>query len=626
MNSTEAGSGHASVSGSPVIDVQGRSWRRSLSFRLGIVLTLALLPLGLIAVAQTLRLQSELDEIAYRDRMIRLKEFASTEGDDLDTARAAASTLASVLPEVDSDAEACAALMSRFVTGSRGRFSYAGFVPVDEAQTALESSAGIGPQPPSPCASDNRAAPDAATAGRGILTIRRIPGAPETNTPPQVVVSLPVWALTDNGAQSRLTGAVTVILKRDEDDSVAPGADESAAGPVHLFVVNAVGGVINPGVSRRTDDEPETVPLPPQEVRAALIAEFESQSGLIGTRSIRIAETGNQVLAGVPILSGAAFAMAVWPRRDTTVVRAAAISAALFPLLMWVLSLGLVYWAVHRQLVRPVSILGAQMRRFGRTRELPKPAPEGTLPHELEAIEAEFMAVAETLIRDEAGLMDALHDKDVLLKEVHHRVKNNLQLISSIINLQIRRTDDMEISNALASVNRRVSGMSTVHQRLYQAAELGRVRADELLRDVIGPLIQLSPGGQSKRPQVTMELAPVILYPDQALPFALLTVEAVTNALKYLGPDSSDNRWLTVSLTTTGQEDGDSIRLSVKNSIDPDPDSRETNQVDTLSSGLGTQLITAFARQLDSDAVVEIEDETYSVSADFPVQAFDPDR
>ena len=81
-----------------------------------------------------------------------------------------------------------------------------------------------------------------------------------------------------------------------------------------------------------------------------------------------------------------------------------------------------------------------------------------------------------------------------------------------------------------------------------------------------------------------------------------------------------------MSLTTTGQEDGDSIRLSVKNSIDPDPDSRETNQVDTLSSGLGTQLITAFARQLDSDAVVEIEDETYSVSADFPVQAFDPDR
>ncbi|WP_158970416.1 sensor histidine kinase [Chachezhania sediminis] len=613
----------------------GQPWRRSLSYRLAVLLTLALLPMGLIAVAQTLRLQNELDEIARRDRLVRLTDFAEAERDELDSARAASGTLAAVLPEVLHEPNACAALMRRFINGSGSHFVYAGFTPLTNRRLSAQPATGDGiatgqdgplaqaEEEPFFCASDERNPPTVGT-GRGMLTIRRLSSDDDAKRAADTVVSAPVWSLTDEGAPTGLAGTVTVIVSQVTEltaPEVTPG--DGAGGALMLFSVNTQGRILTPPKPGSVTPD---MGIPPEDVRMALIEQFHPNQPDVGldSRSVQVMEYGNVAMAALPILSGAAYAVAVWQLDAPAIWQAASLSATLFPLLMWLLSLGLMYWAVHRQIVRPVSILGAQMRRFGRIRELPAAAPEGSLPHELEEIENEFQALADTLIRDEAGLMDALHDKDVLLKEVHHRVKNNLQLISSIINMQTRRTHDPKVAVALASINRRVAGMSTVHQRLYQAAELGRVRADDMLRDVIGPLVSLAPGGRAAQPDVEMDLAPVILYPDQALPVALLAVEAVTNALKYFGADSSGRRWLKVELIETTTEAGEMLKLSITNSMRPDGISEVDEETQAMSTGLGSQLITAFARQLESDAQVTEGAGFYSVSAEFPLQPFDP--
>ncbi|MFP3386645.1 sensor histidine kinase, partial [Tritonibacter sp. SIMBA_163] len=84
---------------------------------------------------------------------------------------------------------------------------------------------------------------------------------------------------------------------------------------------------------------------------------------------------------------------------------------------LWLVSLFLIYIALDRQVVRYLRLLGLQMRQFARARVLPE-KPDGTyMPHALEVIENQFTQVAEKLLHDEAQLFDAMHDKDVLLKE-----------------------------------------------------------------------------------------------------------------------------------------------------------------------------------------------------------------
>ena len=114
--------------------------------------------------------------------------------------------------------------------------------------------------------------------------------------------------------------------------------------------------------------------------------------------------------------------------------------------------------------------------------------------------------------------------------------------------------------------------------------------ADELLRDVIGPLTELVPEGAT-RPEIELSLDPVALYPDQAVPLALLSVEAMTNALKYAGADASGRCWISVLLE---QQDDKRVTLRITNSTAPDSPAEPPKGTE-----LGGQLIKAFASQLE---------------------------
>ena len=221
-------------------------------------------------------------------------------------------------------------------------------------------------------------------------------------------------------------------------------------------------------------------------------------------------------------------------------------------------------------------------------------------------METAFVAMAESILRDEATLEDSLREKNILLKEVHHRVKNNLQLISSIMNMQIRQAKSEDARFVLRRLQERILSLATVHKNLYQDDNLVRVDAKVLLEEVMGQLLKvgLGPGGHVK---ITQDFERISIDADDAAPLTLLTSEAITNALKYL-PQSSHDARLEANLRLIGPEEA---RLTVTNSLGRVPS--------VTGTGLGSRLIDAFARQLNGQVEVEQTDSTYTLNVTFHV-------
>lgn len=127
----------------------------------------------------------------------------------------------------------------------------------------------------------------------------------------------------------------------------------------------------------------------------------------------------------------------------------------------------------------------------------------------------------------------ALARKDALLREVDHRMKNNLQLISSLMLLQSRRMDDEVARQALKTMLERVSAVATVHRRLFQSEDSQRFDVADFIRDMAGDLA-LAAGRDDVR--ITLDLTPVTIPASMAAPFALVLNELLGNALKHAFP------------------------------------------------------------------------------------------
>ena len=131
----------------------------------------------------------------------------------------------------------------------------------------------------------------------------------------------------------------------------------------------------------------------------------------------------------------------------------------------------------------------------------------------------------------------SLEEKESLLKEVHHRVKNNLQLITSLLNLQAARATDPAVSELLEDSRNRVRSMAMVHENLYRAGNLARVSMDVHIQSLCAQLFR-SYGTHRQRIQLASAIDDIQLDLDRAIPCGLLVNELVSNALKHAFPDS----------------------------------------------------------------------------------------
>lgn len=127
----------------------------------------------------------------------------------------------------------------------------------------------------------------------------------------------------------------------------------------------------------------------------------------------------------------------------------------------------------------------------------------------------------------------ALARKDALLREVDHRVKNNLQLISSLMLLQSRRMDDEVARQALKTMLERVNAVATVHRRLFQGEDSQRFDVAAFIRDMAGDLA-LAAGRDDVG--IILDLEPLTIPASMAAPFALVLNELLGNALKHAFP------------------------------------------------------------------------------------------
>ncbi|HSR34539.1 MAG TPA: sensor histidine kinase, partial [Anaerolineae bacterium] len=148
----------------------------------------------------------------------------------------------------------------------------------------------------------------------------------------------------------------------------------------------------------------------------------------------------------------------------------------------------------------------------------------------------------------EAGqqLRAALAEKETLLKEIHHRVKNNLQLISAMLALQARATGDERVVAAFEESQHRILSMASIHEQLYRSPDLSQVDMGAYIRNLAADL-----QNSYSRPGITIqaEAANVLLDIDQAIPCGLIVNELVSNALKHAFPLTEDcvgDVWVTM--------------------------------------------------------------------------------
>lgn len=154
-------------------------------------------------------------------------------------------------------------------------------------------------------------------------------------------------------------------------------------------------------------------------------------------------------------------------------------------------------------------------------------------------INADKKRVEEAVRERTRELETALETQTALLHEVDHRVKNNLQMISSLILMQSRTITDEAVKNSLTTMLERIEALSTVHRRLYQSKDVSKFDVSDFARDLVFDLL-----AASGRPHVSskLDLEPIVVPADKATPVALIVNELVTNALKHAFRDETPGR------------------------------------------------------------------------------------
>jgi PAS domain S-box-containing protein len=211
-------------------------------------------------------------------------------------------------------------------------------------------------------------------------------------------------------------------------------------------------------------------------------------------------------------------------------------------------------------------------------------------------------ALVISIIRDttqrreaEERVKASLREKEVLLKEIHHRVKNNLQVTSSLLKLQSSYIQDGRARELFAESQGRIRSMALVHEKLYQSSDLSRIDFAEYIESLAGLLLR-SFGAAARRIALNVHGDQVFLAIDTAVPCGLIVNELLSNCLKHAFPD---NRAGVIDIHVRA-EAGRRFSLSVRDDGVGLPAHIDIHKTETL----GLQLVKTLAEQLRADIEV----------------------
>lgn len=197
---------------------------------------------------------------------------------------------------------------------------------------------------------------------------------------------------------------------------------------------------------------------------------------------------------------------------------------------------------------------------------------------------------------NEIALQNSLAEKESLLREVHHRVKNNIQIISSLLTLQSKNLKKKKASKhaameALDESRNRIHSMAKIHEQLYKSSNLSRVNFPEYIQSLIEDLFIVM-GADDRDIHIKLDMDPMTLKIEQAIPCGLILNEMISNSFKHAFPN---NRKGTVSIVAKALKGGFIDFVVADDGIGFYPDQDQINTLDTL----GLSLINTLTRQID---------------------------
>lgn len=203
-------------------------------------------------------------------------------------------------------------------------------------------------------------------------------------------------------------------------------------------------------------------------------------------------------------------------------------------------------------------------------------------------------------------------EKEVMIKEIHHRVKNNLQIISSLVNIQANTVSDGEVQKMFREVQNRIISMSLLHEQLYKAPDLSDVDVEGYLKVLLESLLKIYADHTDIR--VKLDIKVDSFGVDTLIPIGLLVNEVVTNSLKYAFKDLSEGE-ITMEMKPIDDSQEKYLLIIADNGVGLDKD-----KLDNFEDSLGMELIQTFVNQLDGTVEMDLEKGTKYIIEFYPLR------
>ncbi len=273
------------------------------------------------------------------------------------------------------------------------------------------------------------------------------------------------------------------------------------------------------------------------------------------------------------------------------------------PLLMWLAALLIGWLIANRLLVRPLTGMRAAVERYGAGDTSVRLGTTDWLSAEMTALGRAFDRMADEGASHEAAMRSALDEQRRLTREVHHRVKNNLQIVASLLSIQARDTTDVAVGRAYSAVQARVGALALVHRWMYDDESARGVDLRALATDLCASLEQAVAASEGVAPRISCDVARFTVAQDTAVPLAFLITELVTLAAQAHAPQRAE-------IKVRASAEAGTARLEVRCPVFCD-DALLDPKNPTV------RIITGLARQMRAPLRHDPHDCTYTI--DFPV-------
>ncbi len=267
------------------------------------------------------------------------------------------------------------------------------------------------------------------------------------------------------------------------------------------------------------------------------------------------------------------------------------LTVLVLPLMAWLLAWAVVWVVTERAVIRWLEYLDRIAAIYARGRFSVRPVQAARAPAEIRALAQTLDAMADAIVSRDLAAREHLSQKDALMREIHHRVKNNLQVITSLLNMQQRALTDPQARAAMYDTRQRITALALIYRALYQSPDLRRVDVRQFLEELIGQLVQ-GEGAAGRAGPVRTDLVAddLEIDPDKLAPLALFAVEALTQARKAAADGGGP---IHVRFEVSDTE----VRLEISDEAEGE---RPADPGD-----VGRTLMTAYARQLRGRSEIE---------------------